>query len=300
MDTRWKVKILSPQLKNLSKRQQGFCAAITNHLEHFDLQVLRDTPSRANIYDRYKIIRDCDGILILAFEQWEGRRIGDQEGESEVLPSEFTHIGIVQAVLSGRPYLILRERSLSDRGALRKNYADAPIDMPRSLSPEWLRSDGFKYEFDGWLKKVKRRAHVFLGYSSQAAEVANLISRFLTEKLKLRVCDWHNFPPAESVWDSIERAEKSTNCGIFLFMADDVQQNGASKQFAPRDNVVFEAGYFAGSKQRSRSLIVREQNAKMPTDFGGILYLSLDSRKSIAGIETKLSEYIENMLGGAD
>ena len=63
---------------------------------------------------------------------------------------------------------------------------------------------------------------------------------------------------------------------------------------------MFEAGYFAGAKRKSRSLVIREKNAKVPSDFGGILYLELPSRKSIAAVETKLTDHIGRMLNGAD
>jgi len=298
-DSRWRVKILAPQSKNLSERQNAFVAAVTAKLKRADLQVLDDSPSSASVEDRYKVICDCDGIVILAFSQWEGCRLGEDD-DSAILPSEFTHIGIVQAALSKRPYLVLREKSVAERGALRRNFALPPIDLPKSLDTDWLEADKFKSEFQGWLKKVKARSHVFLGYSSQAAAVANSISDYLTSEHRLRVQHWHEFPPTESILDSIERAEKSTNCGIFLFMADDALKAGQGQQFAPRDNVVFEAGYFAGAKRRSRSLIIRERGAKIPTDLGGILDLEIDSRKNIDNIKPKLSGYIARMLSGDD
>jgi hypothetical protein len=298
MDTRWKIKILSPLAKNLSKPQNAFLAALGDRLRAEGLNVISTESGRASISDRYSAIRDSDGIVILAFEQWDGRRtIGDKEEEA-VMPSEFTHIGIVQATL--RPYLIFREKSLSMRGALRNAIADAPIDVPKSLDLEWLKSERFSGELDGFLRKVRARRHVFQGYSSQSSEVANHLSRFLAEKLNLRVYDWKNFPVGRSVWENIEEAERLTNCGIFLFMEDDVIGNGRNKKLAPRDNVIFEAGYFAGAKRKSRSLVIREKDAKIPTDFGGILYLELPSRKSIAAIETKLTDQIERMLTGAD
>jgi predicted nucleotide-binding protein len=38
----------------------------------------------------------------------------------------------------------------------------------------------------------------------------------------------------------------------------------------PRDNVLFEAGYFIQAKGKDRVLIVREAGAKMPADLGGM------------------------------
>jgi hypothetical protein len=300
MDTRAKVKILSPKTKNMSGQQQAFLLALESRLDRANVQIAAEHASSANILERYDGIRDCDGVIILAFSQWEARRLEGNSKKSVVFPSEFTHIGMAQTLLSGRPFLMLRQKSVSERGALRRGYVHPVIDLPNSLDASWLNSDGFARELEKWLKEVNSRCHVFLGYSSQATEVANKISKFLTEKLKLRVFDWHNFRATDSIWDSIERAEQLTNCGIFLFMADDVVKVGKNSLLAPRDNVVYEAGYFAGAKKRSRSLVIREKDAKIPSDFGGIIYLTLESRLNIADIETSLSTHIERMLTEGD
>ena len=49
----------------------------------------------------------------------------------------------------------------------------------------------------------------------------------------------------------------------------------------PRDNVVFEAGYFIGLKGKRNVLIVREAGSKMPADLGGDIYASLTDRTDI-------------------
>jgi hypothetical protein len=302
MDTRWKVKVLAPQTNNLSKQQRAFLTALVDRLEAEDhIKVIhRDMGTGGRNSARYDEIKDCDGVVILAFEQWKGKRSVGNKGDVAVMPSEFTHIGIVQAGLSERPYLILREKSLSSRGALRNGFADVPLDLPSSLDPKWLRSERFDIQFDRFLKTVQARYHVFLGYSSQAETVADKLLIFLTDRLKLRVYDWHRFAPTKSIWESIEDAERRTNGAIFLFMKDDPIGYGEDKKFMPRDNVIFEAGYFAGAKRKSRALVIREEGAKLPTDFGGILCLELPSRESIAAIETRLTDWIERMLTGAD
>ena len=69
---------------------------------------------------------------------------------------------------------------------------------------------------------------------------------------------------------------------------------------APRDNVVFEAGYFIGVKGKRNVLIVRETNSKMPADLGGDIYASLPDRGttptdqvSIEPIERTLKAFVE-------
>jgi predicted nucleotide-binding protein len=89
-----------------------------------------------------------------------------------------------------------------------------------------------------------------------------------------------------------------TTCGIFLFMADDQIEAPAGKQSAPRDNVVYEAGFFAGAKGRRSTLVVVEKGAKVPTDLQGMIYLELENRSDIAPIETRLREYLAALLEG--
>jgi predicted nucleotide-binding protein len=64
----------------------------------------------------------------------------------------------------------------------------------------------------------------------------------------------------------------------------------------PRDNVVFEAGYFTKSKGRERVLIIREDGTKMPADISGNIYLPLQNRKDISSIETQLRKFIEERV----
>jgi predicted nucleotide-binding protein len=64
-------------------------------------------------------------------------------------------------------------------------------------------------------------------------------------------------------------------------------------QAAPRDNVVFEAGYFVSAKGPRNSVIIRVGNAKMPADLGGAIYLAVPSGATDpAMIEARLRDFI--------
>jgi predicted nucleotide-binding protein len=169
--------------------------------------------------------------------------------------------------------------------------------MPASVDPDWLERDAFKKPFDNWIKRVRSYKDVFLGYSSEAAAVGELIKRLLENKLGLTVYDWRDFSAGETIWDSIEKAEQLTACGMFLFMADDRLQAGRKRMAAPRDNVVYEAGYYAGAKGRRYAAIIRERGAKVPTDLGGVKYLELEDRGDISPLESGLRSYLKSVLG---
>jgi hypothetical protein len=296
LDVRLAVNLSSPKLENLSKPQERFLAALKDRLTGAGLRILPESASTDDVEQRLGAIRQCHGVVVLAFSQWQAARMYRVQEKKSVMPTEFTHLGVSMALAARRPLFLLREKCVAERGALRRGYVSRHIGVPNSLNPEWLESVEFETEFQRWLKEVDRFRHVFLGYSSKATSVGNALRAFLSEKLGLRVFDWHDFELGGTIWNEIERAECYTNCGIFLFMTDDTLSSGKKRESAPRDNVVYEAGYFAGAKGRQRSLIIREKGAHVPTDLGGILYLELDGRSSISQLETKLREHLERML----
>jgi predicted nucleotide-binding protein len=110
------------------------------------------------------------------------------------------------------------------------------------------------------------------------------------------VLDWVDFSAGGNILDEIQRASSICSAGIFLFTQDDFLEEAHGDRASPRDNVVFEAGYFTQSKGRERVLIVREEGTKMPADVGGNIYLSLTDRRNIASIETQLRTFIEKRL----
>jgi predicted nucleotide-binding protein len=86
----------------------------------------------------------------------------------------------------------------------------------------------------------------------------------------------------DEILDQIEQAAARSVGGIFLFTNDDdLADPGPEPKAVPRDNVVFEAGYFIGLKGKRNVLIVREHGSKMPADLGGDIYAPLSNRADI-------------------
>jgi predicted nucleotide-binding protein len=103
--------------------------------------------------------------------------------------------------------------------------------------------------------------------------------------------DWHDLPASRFIMDNIVEAERQTMFGVFLLTKDDNQIEKESIQAVPRDNVVFEAGYFAGAKGPRFDLIIHESGAKLPIDLGGFVYLELKDGSDISSIETQIRDY---------
>jgi predicted nucleotide-binding protein len=200
------------------------------------------------------------------------------------------------AVAAQRPLLVLRGKDVALRGALKEGYVHPVVAVPRKTDADWLKSDEFENAFATWLAAVRAQRHVFLGYSSKAKPMADAISRFLNEKLGLSVLDWHDPPPSGVIIQNIADAERRTMFGVFLFTKDDKRIGKDGRESVPRDNVIYEAGYFAGAKGPGSVLIVREGDARVPTDLGGFTYVNAKSRSDVASIEGQIRDYFASRL----
>lgn len=140
-------------------------------------------------------------------------------------------------------------------------------------------------------------ARRFLGYCSRSRQTANAIQLFLSEQLHLRVKSWETgFSAGSSILDEIETATRECTGGVFLFTKDDAIVEGDTERAAPRDNVVFEAGYFASARGRDRVLIIRQSGAKMPADLGGNIYLTLEDPTDTRPLESRIRDFVERRL----
>ena len=297
MDTRFTITLSSPLTENMSKVQRIFFNALTDKLTGRGLSIAPDSSPIDSLETRFRQVRGSQGVLIFACCQWEAERLYRDQKGTVLTPTEFCHIQSTMAIAARKPLLVLREKALAERGVLRTGHIPNVVKLPNGLSPEWLDGPDFQSVFNRWVGEVECFRHVFLGYSSRATDTANKLYKFLTESMKLRVFDWHEFRAGDTpIWASIERAERSTGCGLFLFMADDQFTSETGDRFAPRDNVVYEAGYFAGAKGHKDSLVIREEGAKVPSDLGGLLYLTLRDRNDISPLESPLREYLSRML----
>ena len=134
---------------------------------------------------------------------------------------------------------------------------------------------------------------VFIGYCEAAKSTAADVIKYI-ESEGYTVLDWaQDFNPSANLMDEIERARSECALGLFLFTKDDERTEGDP---TPRDNVVFECGYFWGAKGKNNVLIVLEDGAKPPTDITGTLWLPLPDRKRV-GVKAELLEWLRLRLG---
>jgi hypothetical protein len=240
-----------------------------------------------------KIMRRCIGAVALAFPRWSIT----QAGHELSLASEYIHYEGAVANVLGLPLLVIAETGLVDRGVTRTGGGHPILFITPGADASWVETEAFSSRFNVWADQLSRRKDVFLGYCSKSKPTAQAIHLFLTEKLGVKVLNWAmDLAGGGLILEEIERASRSCSCGIFLFTTDDRLDDGGPDRAAPRDNVVFEAGYFASSKGHTKALIVREEGAMMPADIGGSIYLLLRDRNDIQPIQTALKDFVEQRL----
>ncbi len=240
-----------------------------------------------------QVMRRCEGCVLLGFPRW---RINGNSGQIH-LPTEFNHYEGAVAHTLGLPLLVLVQAGVLRRVVFDPSYKGYVGIIPDKPTSKWLTADAFQVPFKYWREQLELRRDVFLGYCSSSAAVALKIKEFLAHNLGLSVLDWAtDFDPATSILHQIEEASRRCGAGIFLFTKDDPLSDGAVKDRAvPRDNVVFEAGYFSALKGKSKVLIVRESGAKMPADLGGDIYASLADKKHIEPIKPVLRKFMKSL-----
>jgi hypothetical protein len=129
---------------------------------------------------------------------------------------------------------------------------------------------------------------VFFGYCSKASSTAGTIKQYL-ESRGLKVIDWvSDFNSGEVILNEIHAAISSSKYGVFLFSPDDDPVGENEKERPPRDNVIFEAGYFMSAHGRDRTIIIVQEGAKVLADYGGHIYISLKNPTDISTIKGQL------------
>lgn len=254
-----------------------------------------------------EVMRRCVGVVLFGFPvAWN--RDSNDSNEGEGLASEYCHYEGALAVLLGLPVLALIEEGTAERGAFAQKSGFQPLKMPVDASVDWPTQHKFKEALENWDdNELKKRRDLFLGYSSSADNLALTLRTHLqnVRNPPITTLDWStDFVKGSNLFSEFEKAAKKCSAAILLFTeADQLLAKGNADQPSPskvpRDNVVFEAGYFAHAKSKERVLIILERGVKLPSDLDGDLRLEFDGafdNKILAEID----DWIDKRLLGDD
>jgi predicted nucleotide-binding protein len=139
------------------------------------------------------------------------------------------------------------------------------------------------------------RPRVFLGSCSKAHDLASAI-RWYVESLGFKVIYWKSdFEPGQVILDEIRAASFSCKYAMFLLTPDD-QIAGDDPTWVPRDNVVFEAGYFINALGKERTLIIVQEGTKVLADYGGHISIPLSKKADVSSIAPDLRRFLSSDL----
>jgi len=143
------------------------------------------------------------------------------------------------------------------------------------------------------------RPRVFLGSCGKAHDIASAIRAYV-ESLGFNVTYWKSdFEPGEVILDEIRAASFSCKYAIFLLTPDD-QIVGDDPQWVPRDNVVFEVGFFINAIGKERTLILVQEGTKVLADYGGHIYIPFSEERDVSSIAPELRRFLSSDLPQGD
>jgi hypothetical protein len=298
-----RVFISGPRDPHLDPRHIELKRAVVNEIEKYgyEAQVFGSMDGGKGLAQKSwspdeadRVMRRCVGAAILGFPIWHF-----QSGDKTVsLVTEYCHYEGALARAYQIPILAVLEEGVEARGFFLPYGGDPSIQVPAQADHTWVTGPDFGAFMESWIDKLKQRRDIFLGYCSGSKRTAQSIKRYLVDTLQASVLDWYtDFAPADSILDDIQEAESRCSAGIFLFTQDDTSEDEDGVQLAvPRDNVVFEAGYFISAKGKDRVLIVRENGSKLPADLGGDIYAVLDDRGVTSEIKNSIKRFVDQRL----
>lgn len=120
---------------------------------------------------------------------------------------------------------------------------------------------------------VSPKTRVFIISSAEAIEIARTIQNAF-ENDPFTVVVWTDgvFRASHYAIESLERILDQTDVSIAIGEPDDITESRGDRRASPRDNVIFELGFFMGRLGRHRALLVepRGEEVRLPSDLAGI------------------------------
>ncbi|MBK1888669.1 nucleotide-binding protein [Undibacterium sp. 14-3-2] len=125
------------------------------------------------------------------------------------------------------------------------------------------------------IRPPNTRPRVFFISSKESLVVAKAIRHGLRHMVadSLLWSDEDMFPPGSYPLEVLEREVDQADFGVAIAHPDDIVRSRRNQSAAPRDNVIFELGFFMSRLGRHRTfLLVPQMDAdlKLPSDFKGL------------------------------
>ena len=129
------------------------------------------------------------------------------------------------------------------------------------------------------LRRMEERMskpRVFIGGASESDKIVEKLARRLSDAAE--VWSWRDvFKLSDYTLQALQRAANQVDFAVLVFGREDVTLSRKKRASSPRDNVVYEAGLFAGNLGEHRTLILHARDTKIPTDHLGVTMAPYDA-----------------------
>jgi predicted nucleotide-binding protein len=216
----------------------------------------------------FRWLKDTESALVNFFTVSEGKRHLSEfkDLHSQLAPSELQALDLGLSWKTFSKALDLSEAYLrSVEEEVKEFYDDDPSPRPATTPKE------------GNPESESKAKEVFIIHGRDDG-LKETVARFLA-RLGLSPIILHERPNAGRTL--IEKFEANAVAGfaVALFTPDDVgalQSERDSVQERPRQNVVFEFGYFIGRLGRKGACALIKGDIELPSDYAGVVYIRLD------------------------
>ena len=137
-----------------------------------------------------------------------------------------------------------------------------------------------------FINRVNTKPNVFLICSAKSLPIAKTIRIGLSHDADVEIWSDENiFPPGGYPLEALEKKVNEADFGIALAEPDDLLLSRDRKSSTPRDNVIFELGFFMSRLGRYRTLLLvpQDEEVKLPSDFKGLTPITYNKGNSSSG-----------------
>jgi hypothetical protein len=122
---------------------------------------------------------------------------------------------------------------------------------------------------------------LFIGSSRQGLDIGQVLEELLEYDARINLWTSDVFGLGKTSIEALSEQLDLCDYAILVLTPDDLIATPEQERFAPRDNVVFEAGLFMGRLGRDRTFLVydRESKPKLPSDFAGLTCATYDGNR---------------------
>lgn len=116
------------------------------------------------------------------------------------------------------------------------------------------------------------RPTLFIGSSSDGLPVARALQQNLNDAFEVEIWNQGSFEVGDFNLEALLNKGKKSKFAVLILTPDDLTTVDNLQRPSPRDNVIFEMGFFLGVLGRRQAFIVHEAGSmlKLPTDIDGI------------------------------